>query len=92
MTFLGHLISYLFLLFSMWPVFIVLFIGLSLALYGVLMHKMKKVFKVAIYELKLMCFSSKFLILSVLAFIIMDVFFTITEFAPFIFALSAYRI
>ena len=39
MTFLGHLISYLFLLFSMWPVFIVLFIGLSLALYGVLMHK-----------------------------------------------------
>ena len=34
---------------------------------------MKKVFKVAIYELKLMCFSSKFLILSVLAFIIMDV-------------------
>ncbi|EFE7708764.1 hypothetical protein F6365_22815 [Escherichia coli] len=39
MTFLGHLISYLFLLCSMWPVFIVLFIGLSLALYGVLMHK-----------------------------------------------------
>ena len=37
------------------------------------MNKMKKVFKVAIYELKLMCFSSKFLILSVLAFIIMDV-------------------
>ena len=37
------------------------------------MNKIKKVFKVAIYELKLMCFSSKLLILSVLAFIIMDV-------------------
>ena len=37
------------------------------------MSNIKKVFKVAFYELKLMCFSSKFLILSVLSFIIMDV-------------------
>ncbi|VTO24586.1 Uncharacterised protein [Klebsiella variicola] len=37
--FLGNLMSYLFLLFSMWPVFMVLFIGLSLAFYGVLMRK-----------------------------------------------------
>ncbi|MDI4467437.1 hypothetical protein E7X20_20300 [Klebsiella pneumoniae] len=39
MTFHDNLKGYLFLLFSMWPVFMVLFIGLSLALYGVLMHK-----------------------------------------------------
>ncbi len=39
MTFHDNLMGYLFLLFSMWPVFMVLFIGLSLALYGVLMHK-----------------------------------------------------
>ncbi|HGS7148515.1 TPA: hypothetical protein ACMEXM_000886 [Klebsiella variicola subsp. variicola] len=31
--------SNLFLLFSMWPVFMVLFVGLSLAFYGVLMRK-----------------------------------------------------
>lgn len=39
MTFLGNLMSNLFLLFSMWPVFMVLFVGLSLAFYGVLMCK-----------------------------------------------------
>ncbi|MGK3471057.1 hypothetical protein [Klebsiella pneumoniae] len=39
MTLLGNLMSYLLLLFSMWPVFMVLFIGLSLATYGVLMRK-----------------------------------------------------
>lgn len=39
MTFHSKIECYLFLLFSMWPVLIVLFIALSLAFYGVLMKK-----------------------------------------------------
>nr|WP_270455379.1 hypothetical protein [Klebsiella quasipneumoniae] len=39
MTFHSKIEGYLFLLFSMWPVLIVLFIALSLAFYGVLMKK-----------------------------------------------------
>ncbi|EIX9232379.1 TPA: hypothetical protein L9408_004994 [Klebsiella pneumoniae] len=39
MTFIRNIMSYLLLLFSMWPVFMVLLIGVSLAFYGVLMRK-----------------------------------------------------
>ncbi|XLF47481.1 hypothetical protein ACJJVE_10860 [Klebsiella quasipneumoniae] len=39
-TFGNYIDGYFFLLFSMWPVLMVLFLGLSPAFYGVLMPKM----------------------------------------------------